>query len=154
MPGRAPRPLKKRQKTVCTCTQSTHRVYAEPTFCRTNTGHPLVRKTSPGTSLAVQWLRLHALKAGGPGFNPWSGNWTPRAATKIMHVTLHLCATKINNLKKKRSPNSYKFLLLFPFLDHFSSKIKKGWLVADSLGSDSIRLVMSPCQGHLSISGH
>ena len=28
----------------------------------------------PGTSLVVQWLRLHAPDAGGPGFDPWSGN--------------------------------------------------------------------------------
>ena len=28
-----------------------------------------------GTSLAVQWLRLHAYNAGGVcGFNPWLGN--------------------------------------------------------------------------------
>ena len=27
-----------------------------------------------GTSLVVQWLRLRAPKAGGPGFHPWSGN--------------------------------------------------------------------------------
>ena len=29
---------------------------------------------SSGTALVVQWLRLHALNAGGLGFNPWSGN--------------------------------------------------------------------------------
>ena len=27
-----------------------------------------------GTSLVGQWLRLYAPRAGGPGFNPWSGN--------------------------------------------------------------------------------
>ena len=29
---------------------------------------------SLGISLVVQWLRLHLPSAGGPGFNPWSGN--------------------------------------------------------------------------------
>ena len=27
-----------------------------------------------GTSLVVQWLRLQAPNAGGPGFSPWSTN--------------------------------------------------------------------------------
>ena len=31
-------------------------------------------KNSMGTSLVVQWLRLYAHNAGGPGFKPWSGN--------------------------------------------------------------------------------
>ena len=31
-------------------------------------------KSTPGNSLAVQWLRLYAPNAGGPSFNPWSGN--------------------------------------------------------------------------------
>lgn len=30
-------------------------------------------KSTPGNSLAVQWLRLSAPNAGGPSFNPWSG---------------------------------------------------------------------------------
>ena len=32
------------------------------------------KKGCLGTSLVVQWLRLHIPNAGGPGFNPWSGN--------------------------------------------------------------------------------
>ena len=31
-------------------------------------------KSTPGNSLVVQWLRLCAPNAGGPSFNPWSGN--------------------------------------------------------------------------------
>ena len=31
------------------------------------------KNTGVGTSLVVQWLRLHAPNAGGPGFDPWSG---------------------------------------------------------------------------------
>ena len=27
-----------------------------------------------GTSLVVQWLKFHIPNAGGPGFDPWSGN--------------------------------------------------------------------------------
>ena len=32
------------------------------------------KKQDIGTSLVVQWLRLHAPQCKGPGFNPWSGN--------------------------------------------------------------------------------
>ena len=32
----------------------------------------LFTKQKQGTSLVVQWVRLHAPKAGGPGFDPWS----------------------------------------------------------------------------------
>ena len=35
-----------------------------------------------GTSLVVQWLRLCTPNAGGPGFDPWSGN-------EIPHPTCH-----------------------------------------------------------------
>ena len=39
-----------------------------------------------GTSLALQWLRLHTSNARGPGFSPWSGNQIPHAATKSSHT--------------------------------------------------------------------
>ena len=35
-----------------------------------------------GTSLVVQGLRLLASKAGGPGFDSWSGNYIPPGAAK------------------------------------------------------------------------
>ena len=49
----------------------------------------------------VQWLRLHDPNAGGPGFDSWSGNQNPQAATKILH-------SQINNLslKKKKKQES------------------------------------------------
>ena len=31
------------------------------------------RHVTSGTSLVVQWLRLHAPRAGGAEFDPWSG---------------------------------------------------------------------------------
>ena len=34
----------------------------------------LVRKEFSGTSLLLQWLRLHTPSARGPGFDPWSGD--------------------------------------------------------------------------------
>ena len=40
---------------------------------------PLV-KGQPGTSLAVQWLRLHASNAGGTGSIPGQGTKIPHAA--------------------------------------------------------------------------
>ena len=33
-----------------------------------------IKTSALGTPLVVQWLRLCAPNAGGPGFNPWSGN--------------------------------------------------------------------------------
>ena len=36
--------------------------------------HQAKRHTTCGTSLVVQWLRLHAANAGSEGFDPWSGN--------------------------------------------------------------------------------
>ena len=33
-----------------------------------------VKMAGLGTSLAVQWLILHASNAGGMGFDPWLGN--------------------------------------------------------------------------------
>ena len=43
-----------------------------------------------GTSLVVQWLGLWALSAKGPGFDPWSRNQIPRAATKIQHSQINI----------------------------------------------------------------
>ena len=34
----------------------------------------VLQNCAGGTSLLVQWLRLHAHNTGGPGFDPWSGN--------------------------------------------------------------------------------
>ena len=47
--------------------------------------HPLKKKKKIyliGTSLVVQGLRLLASKAGGPGFDSWSGNYIPPGAAK------------------------------------------------------------------------
>ena len=35
----------------------------------------------------VQWVRLHAPNAEGPGFDPWSGNWIPHATAESLHAT-------------------------------------------------------------------
>ena len=40
-----------------------------------------------GTSLVVQWLRLCTPNAGGPGFDPWSGNEIPHATSKSSSAT-------------------------------------------------------------------
>ena len=39
----------------------------------------------------VQWLRLHALNGRGPRFDPWSGNWIPRATAKTRHNRVCVC---------------------------------------------------------------
>ena len=51
--------------------------------------HNLSIKTSVGTSLAVQWLRLLALNAGGTGSIPGQG-------TKIWHFTSRSQRIKLN----------------------------------------------------------
>ena len=57
------------------------------------------------SSLAVQWLRLHALKAGA-GFHPWSNSWIPHAATKdqlkIPHAARKTEDPKCYNWKEKK----------------------------------------------------
>ena len=45
----------------------------------------LITSDSEGTSLVVQWLRLHAPNAGGLGFDPWSEKEIPHAATNTQH---------------------------------------------------------------------
>ena len=55
----------------------------------------LYRLKNTWTFLMVQWLRLHDPNAGGPGFDPWSGNQNPQAATKIL-------PSQINNLSLKK----------------------------------------------------
>ena len=43
-------------------------------------------KSAKRNFLVVQWLRLCAPKTKGPGFDPWSGNWIPHAATKSVNA--------------------------------------------------------------------
>ena len=44
-----------------------------------------LENTGLGTSLAVQWLRLHAPNAGGPGSMPGRGTRAHMAQLKILH---------------------------------------------------------------------
>ena len=57
-------------------------------------------ESHPGTSLAVQWLRLCAPNAGGMGSIPGQG-------TKIPHVAWHSLKNKkkILNFKKESNPH-------------------------------------------------
>ena len=52
------------------------------------------QEESQGTSLVVQWLKLHASKAGGMGSIPGRG-------TKIPYAIGHGQKNKFSNLKKK-----------------------------------------------------
>ena len=54
----------------------------------------LFLKLMCGTSLVVQQPRLHAPNAGGPRFNPWSGDWIPHKATKSLVSHLRPDAAK------------------------------------------------------------
>ena len=56
-------------------------MYVIPKVCP-NSEALALKTPSTGTSLVVQWLRLRILNAGGPGFDPWSGNWIPHATAK------------------------------------------------------------------------
>ena len=44
--------------------------------------HLELLESSLGTSLVIQWLRLFMPKAGGLGFDPWSGNQIPHTMSK------------------------------------------------------------------------
>ena len=49
-----------------------------------------LRKEAEGTPLVVQWLRLHAPNAEGPGWIPGTtGNQIPHASLKIEESTSH-----------------------------------------------------------------
>ena len=57
-----------------------------------------IKKLHPGTSLEVQWLRLQACNAGGPGSIPGQG-------TKILHTSTKTWCSQINKnkyLRKKK----------------------------------------------------
>ena len=45
-----------------------------------------MRNTYPGTSLTVQWLRLHAPNSGGTGLFPDQGIQIPPNTTKSSHT--------------------------------------------------------------------
>ena len=55
-----------------------------------------------GISLVAQWLRCHTLKCRGPGFDPWPGNWTPDAATKIADATTRTQHSQTEKTKNKK----------------------------------------------------
>ena len=48
------------------------------------------------TCLVVEWLRLHALNAGGPGWIPGLGNKICRITTKILHAATKTQYSQIN----------------------------------------------------------
>ena len=60
-----------------------------------------------GTSLVVQWLRLHAPNAGGPGSIPSQGTGShmlqlriPHVATKISHAAIKSQSSQIHKENK------------------------------------------------------
>ena len=54
----------------------------------------------------VQWLRLPAHDASGPGFNPRSGNYFPHATIKTLHSQISF----LKKEKAKRAQNRKKEL--------------------------------------------
>ena len=75
------------------------------TWMDTSPGWGLVEKgLSTGTSLAVQWVRLHAPNAGGPGSFPGQGTRSHMLQWKIPHATTKTQHSQINKkiLKKKK----------------------------------------------------
>ena len=75
-----------------------------------------IKKKKLGTSLVVQWLRLHASNAGGAGSLPGWG-------TKIPHAPQH------GSAKKKRNENSNVFTLHTVFLDDIHSRWLNSFVV-------------------------
>jgi hypothetical protein len=74
-----------------------------------------------GTSLVVQWLRLHAPNAGGPVSIPGPGTKIPHAATKSLCPTTKTQINKKGFLKRRKpgdtltSSSSFLPLLSPPF---------------------------------------
>ena len=65
--------------------------------------------TTLGTSLEVQWLRLHTHNAGGPGSIPGRGTRSHiPAATKILHTATKHAATKIPRATTKTRSSQNK----------------------------------------------
>ena len=100
-------------------------------------------KEPPGTSLAVQWLRLHASKAGGTGLTPGQGTKIPhsmaRGKEKKSHIislhsyfsvfsalflSCHLRSSISNNLSYVFELCMFKFSLCF-----YMFPVKVFWLV-------------------------
>ena len=87
------------------------------------------------TSLAVQWLRLHAANAGGVGLIPGWG-------TKIPHAAL--CGQKI--LKNKQPFMSFPWLQFSAIASHLSVSQHASWNSQDLKSSPASPLLVSfPC---------
>ena len=74
----------------------------------------VISRLNWGTSLVVQWLRLHALNAGGPGSIPGQGTRSLMPQLKILHVTTKIphVATKILRAATK-TWHSQRYKLFF-----------------------------------------
>ena len=69
------------------------------------------KKWSLRTSLVVQWLSICSPNAGGPGFNPWSGNRIPHATAKPKHCNCgaYILSSPCSATKSQRSQNQQLF---------------------------------------------
>ena len=82
------------------------------------------------TSLVAQRLRLHAANVEGPGFNPWSGNQVPHAATKTWHSQLNKFKRKKTTMISQCYMHTYTYILekaLLPGQSH-------GWRILVGCG--------------------
>ena len=68
---------------------TTERELGEPDRDHQEQGHPStgeephIKGGKKGTSLLVQWLRLHASNTGGPRLHPWIGNQIPPQVSPV-----------------------------------------------------------------------
>ena len=53
------------------------------------------KEVKEGTSLVVQWLRLHDPNAGGPGLIPGQGTRSHILQLKILHAATKTCCSQI-----------------------------------------------------------
>ena len=61
----------------------------------------LIKHTGTGTSLVVQWLKLHTPNAGGPIPGQGTRSHTPQQRLNILILQLRACAVKlINSIKR------------------------------------------------------
>ena len=62
--------------------------------------YTFIRNSNFGTSLVVQWLRLRAPNAGGPGSNPGQGSRSHIPQLKILYVAMKILCARCSQINK------------------------------------------------------
>ena len=84
---------------------------------------------SSGTSLVVQWLRLWAPNAGGPGSIPGQGTRShmPQWRLEILHAATKTCRSQIKINIKKNPSSTQEIFVMALHLSLYSEDMKNFW---------------------------